>query len=482
MRSRVQRAAALVLGISCSAFWAVAAENEPRLPKDIPAYGPLPPISAPAVTVEKLANGMTLWLVPRRGFPKVAFAFALRGGMAADPKQRPGFSELLADTLHQGTGTHNALQIVEALQAAGGDLSRHAEEDALILSTEVLAAKYDSALDVLADIFRNASFPDDEVALAKRNAADTLTANEADPRFLARRALAKAMFGDHPYSVVSPTQESIARSSSSELRREFARRARPDQTCLVAVGDFESAALKSAITGRFGSWNAPQERTRDAAADPATLPHENPHAVFLVNRPGSVQTTFELGGYGPRRGESDFAAAEVANAIYGGMFGSRLIKNIREDKGYTYSPAASLESLRQTGLLRTRADVRNEVTGPALNEINYELNRMATTSPRNDEIVHAQRYLLGIKAFTLQSDASVAQQLLELWVLGLAPDELSHELENLHKVTPSSITAAGKKYFSAAKQTVVAVGEEAVIRGEVDFLGVEVRKAPGGHR
>src|SRR5439155_26152683 len=121
--------------------------------------------------------------------------------------------------------------------------------------------------------------------------------------------------------------------------------------------------------------------------------------LYLVNRPRSVQTTFMLGTFSPLRGSPDFAAAQVATAIYGGMFGSRLILNIREDKGYTYSPGAFLQYYREAGLFETRADVRNPVTGASLNEIDYELNRMATTSPSEDEMAHAERYLVGVQGF-----------------------------------------------------------------------------------
>src|ERR1700737_2746172 len=93
------------------------------------------------------------------------------------------------------------------------------------------------------------------------------------------------------------------------------------------------------------------------------------HAVFVVARPGSVQTTLELGTFGPLRGDPDYEAADVANAIYGGTFRSRLVANIREDKGYTYSPFSSLNAYQVAGTLVTGADVRNEVTGPSLNEI-----------------------------------------------------------------------------------------------------------------
>jgi zinc protease len=464
-----------LLSMLVFALSAFAAEKAPPLPKDMPPYGPLVPFNAPQVQANKLEDGLTLWLVPRPGFPKVAFAFAIRGGMAADPKDRPGLSELLLATLNQGTKTRSAKQIAEEIQAAGGDLSGDAQPDAVVVSTEVLAPKAEAALSVLADVLENATFPDDEVALAKRNAADKLRQQESEPSFLARRALAKALFGDYPYSVVAPTQESIANTTAGELKQEYARRFRPDQTLLVAVGDFDAGALTGSVRKLFGSWGG------TAGAATASLPpppKTNPRALFLVARPGSVQTTLAVATFGPTQRDPDYAATEVANAIYGGMFGSRLIKNIREDKGYTYSPFASLQTRRAVGLLQTRADVRNEVTGATLNEMDYELNRMATTSPAADEITRAQRYLVGLKAILLQVQGRVASELASLWVNGLPPEELGGESEKIQKVTVNDVDAAGAKYFPAFRQTIVAVGEEKVAREQLAPFGFQIRSTP----
>ena len=234
------------------ALGSLGAEKPVKLPKDLPPYGPVVPFRAPQVEIKNLDNGLTLWLVPRPGFPKVAFALAVRGGMAADPKDRAGLSQLLVATVDQGTKTRSAKQIAEELQAAGGDLSGDARADALLATTEVLASKAEGALAIMADVFGNATFPDSEVDLAKSNAADELKASEAEPGFLARRALAKAVFGDHPYSVISPTEDSIAKTRSAELRQEYSRRFRPDRTLLVAVGDFDAATLEAAIRKQFG--------------------------------------------------------------------------------------------------------------------------------------------------------------------------------------------------------------------------------------
>lgn len=451
------------------------AQKEHPLPKDLPPYGPVASVPAPAVKSIQFDNGLTVWLVPRGGFPKVAVTLAVRGGLAADPKDHPGLAELLASSLTQGTKTRSARQIAEQLQSAGADLSARAAQDNITLSMNVLADKFTQALPVLADVAANASFPDSEVAIAKRNLSNSLRGREADPSFLAARALAKVMFGEHPYSVTAPTQSSIEQTSSEDLRREFARRFQPKQALLVVVGSFDATQADSALRSSFQSWKP---------AQPAPLPDTprptiaTPRAIFLVSRPGSVQTTLRLGAPGPLRQDPDYEATQVANMIYGGMFGSRLVLNIREDKGYTYSPFAALRTYQAAGFLFTQADVRNAVTGATLNEIDYELNRMTTTTPTAVEMTQAKRYIVGIDAIRLQSGSGLAGELATLWTDGLAPDEIARHSEKIDKSTPDDVTAAAKKYFPATHSAVVAVGEEKVMQEELRPFGLETKPVP----
>ena len=451
------------------------AQKEHALPKELPPYGPLKPFSAPSVKTIQLDNGLTIWMVSRAGFPKVAAVLAVRGGLAADPASRPGIAEVLANALSQGTKTRSARQIAEQLQAAGGDLDARASQDSIIVSTSVLADKFEQALPVLADVVANASFPDAEVAIAKRNVADSLRQREADPSFLAGRALAKVVFGDHPYSVVAPTQSAIDQTTPAELRQEFARRFQPGQALLVIVGPFEGTGAESALRKAFASWNAAQ----GSGVQPTSKPDMKfPHSIFLVPRAGSVQTTLRLAYPGPLRQAPDYEAVLTANAIYGGMFGSRLTLNIREDKGYTYSPFATLRTYSQAGFLFTQADVRNPVTGASLNEIDYELNRMATVPPTETELTQAKRYLVGLQAINLQSGGGLASDLANLWINGLPPEEIAHHSEKLEKSSAADVSAAAKKYFAAAHATVIAVGEEKIVRQELEPFALEIKLAP----
>ncbi len=450
------------------------ASEKVALPKDLPAYGALSPVKTPVVKQFKLDNGLTVWLVPQAGFPKVAFTIAVRGGYTADPKDRPGMADIISATVTQGTSTHSAKQLAEDIAAAGGDLNADATADSIVITTSVLSSHAVAALQLLADVMRNATFSDTEVEIAKNNLISGIEANEADPSFLGRRALYRVMYGDHPYSIISPTKDSIAKTTSADLKRQYASRFRPERTLLVLSGDFAEEAITAAVRSAFGPWSG---SGKAGAIDDEKPKQSLSRAIVYVPRAGSVQTAFYVGAYGPTRKDPDYAAARVANAIYGGMFGSRLISNIREDKGYTYSPYGYLAPNREAGLLITSADVRNPVTGASFNEIAYELNRMATTVPEEAEVESAKRYILGSTAISLQSRASVSSTLARLWIDSLPPEEIGNQTRQVESVKREDVQAAGRKYFPAWRTTVVAVGEEKVVKDELAPFGLEFQKA-----
>lgn len=465
----------LVLIILALLFVAAAqAQKEAPLPKDLPPYGPQTPAPPPDVKVSKLDNGLTVWLVARPGLPKVALRLTVLGGLAADPANHPGLSELLARALNQGTKTRTAKQIAEEIQADGGDLGTGSDRDVTFINSNVLASKVEGAVGLLADVAENATFPDSEVALAKKNLSDSLRQREAQPGFQANRTVARVLFGSGPYSVIAPTQDSLGQITAEDLRKEFAQRFRPDQALFIAVGDFDPAKMNAWLKEKLGAWKAPSNPAETINAKPTAVV---PHAVTYVTRPNSVQTTLVFAGFGPLRGDPDYEAAEVANGIYGGTFTSRLIVNIREDKGYTYSPGSGLGQLRQAGIFRTQADVRNAVTGASVNEIVYELNRMVTTSPTEEELNRAKRFLLGIEAISLQVRGAVAGELAELWINGLGPDELANYNKKINATTADEVDAVAKKYFAASRMAIVAVGEEKVIRDAMAPFGLPVEAA-----
>lgn len=451
-----------------------AADKQQPLPKDLPPYGPLKSLQPKQLKESKLENGLLVWLIPEKGFPKVAAGLAVRGGYTADPKDRPGMADLLAAVLTQGTAKRTAKQLAEEIQLAGGDLAANASPDFLLADTSVLAANAQKAIELLADIATNASFADTEVEIARQNLSSTLQAEEGETSFLAHRALYQALFGSHPYAVTAPTQESLSKITAADLKREYQRRFRPDQAVLILVGDLDEQAISAAVKSAFGGWHSPSSLPVSPVPAPSV---SRSQTVTYVPRAGSVQTTFAFGALSPAHAASDYYPAAVANALYGGMFGSRLIANIREDKGYTYSPRARITPLSQTGVLVTQADVRNEVTGASFNEIAYELNRLATTAPTEREVESAKRYLVGSMAIRSQSRASVVRSLASLWSDSLPPAELWLSGAKIEHVSPTDVEAAGRKYFPMSRMTMVAVGDEKVIKDSLTPFGLEFTKA-----
>jgi zinc protease len=453
---------------------AIRAAEPKSLPADLPPFGADRPLPTPALTSSKLPNGLTVWLVTRPGFPKITAVLAVRGGTAADPKGREGISELLAETLKEGTKTRTARRIAEELQSAGGDIRGSDTDDAIYLTVDGLSSGAAKLLDVLSDVARNASFPAAEVELAKNNAIQGLLARESTPEFLGYKAFARAIYGDHPYHTVAPTKEVLAGATPAILQREFTRRFRPEGSLLVVVGDIDPAAVRKLITQSFGSWKGTGEAPGATPAPPAAAGRR----FFYVNRPGSVQSLILVGRPTITVTDPDYYPLLVANTICAGSFTSRLTENIREDKGYTYSPRGTVQTMQQGGFLRVRADVRNDVTGATLNEIFYEMDRMATTNPTDEELSRAKRYQSGLYLLRNQIQGAVASTLAANWVDGLPPEALGDFVPRVNAVTADQVRTIGVSVYPSAAQTVVLVGDETAIKNELKPFGTPVPLQP----
>lgn len=443
------------------------AAEPPALPKDLPAYGADRPLPVPAIAKSTLPNGLTLWLVKRSSFPKVSAVLAVRGGIAADPAGMEGVSNLLAATMKEGTAKKSSRQIAEELQALGGELDVAAGSEAISLHASALSTGTVRLLDLLAGVALSPSFPVGEVDLAKENALQELEAAEATPEFLAAKAFAKAVYGSHPYHVTTESRETIAKTTPELLRAEHARRFRPGQALLVVAGDLDESATKAAVESAFGAWKVGGDPLPAVPPSPPARGRE----ILLVDRPGSVQSTVVSGRPGPGVADADWYDVLVANTIYADAFGSRLTQNIREAKGYTYSPSGSFSTRRAGSLLEVQADVRNEVTAATLLEVFYELDRMAATKPTPDELAGAKRYQGGLYLLRNQIQGAVAATLARDWVNGLPPETLAAFVPRVNAVTAEGVQAAGRNHFLSSTQTVVVVGDAKDVRSQLELFG-----------
>lgn len=462
-----------LLGLALvAAAGAVSAKEKEVQIKGLPDYAQDKPLVLPAVVEKKLSNGLTLWLIERPGLPLLSMYLAVKGGEASDPENLKGLSNVLSATLDAGTKTRSSRQIAEQLQALGADIEVGIGNDISFIGIDGLSSGADALLEILSDTVRNASFPDNEVKLAVENELQSIIANKSQPSYHLSQVFYRELFGEHPYAFVNPDPKIIARITRNHLHSAYRQRFRPDQAILVMVGKLSTKEMEALADKHFSGWKS----QGDKPADIPPAPLEVQPTLLLVDRPHSVQSTIYVGRPMPAAGNADEFPLEVANTIFGGAFGSRLTMNIREDKGYTYSPRASVSSWSKGGMFSVSASVRNEVTAATLVEIFYELDRLGATLPEDKELARAQRYLKGSFLLANETSSSLASTLTSYWIDGKTPADLAKYVPGIEKVSKQDVQQMGRKYLASRQQAVAISGDAKAIKDMLSLFG-EVKMA-----
>jgi zinc protease len=456
----------------CALLPAAALAKDVVMPKDLPAYGADKPLPVPQIEKKTLANGLEVWVVPRDGVPRVDYVLAVRGaGYASD--NAPGFAAMFAGLLAEGTAQHDAKAIAEAAQGYGGSLGAQASSDGVTVYGNALASNAEGMMQLLAEVARSPAFPDNEVKLAQANALQGLMAAEAQPGFKAERALAQAVYGDHPYGHTQPTEEAIKAATPQQFRDAHAKRFRPDHALLVVTGKIEPAQAFALAQSAFGGWKNVGEPVADTPAAAATAAPK----FVLVQRPGSVQSAVRLGRPAIAATDPDYIPLQLANAVVGGGFSSRLMQNLREDKGYTYGARSSVSALREGGRITASADVRNEVTGASLKEFVAEYERLGSAPVPTRELDDTKRYVAGGYLISNQMQGAVASMLAGNWLVGLPPEYLGQYVPKIRAVDAAQVQAMAKKYYDPKDQSIVVVGDAKAVAGQLEPYGeFEVRE------
>jgi zinc protease len=420
----------------------------------IPPLGEPRPQPAPAVT--------------RPGVPlvelrlRVPFAAASARAAATHTAR----TSVLSGAVLLGTSRHDQTEIAQLLQGHGAELSVSADSDRLLFSTTLLPEGLGAVLGVLAEVLTDAAYPADQVEAERERVAERISIARSQPGVIARTALAARRFGSHPYATQLPSPELVGAVRPSALRTLHRDRVLPAGSTLVLVGDLDPQAANDAVGSALAGWS----RDGQAVVAPAA-PTAAPTTLQVVDRPGAVQSNVRFGGPAPNRTDPDLAAVRLANMVFGGYFSSRLVENIRERRGYTYSPRSSVDHLAAASSFLVEADVATEVTAPALLEIWYELGRMALTPVTEAELEGARRYVLGSMALATATHAGLASTLSALVGAGLSTDWLAEHQQALAGVTVEQVQEAARRYLSPASLTPVVVGDAGVIAEPLRGLG-----------
>jgi zinc protease len=443
----------------------------------------LPPLGEPRpqpvhdVSETTLPNGLRVVAVPRPGVPlielRLRVPFAATG--PAEAPLHTAQASVLAGALLLGTEGRDQAGIAQLLQGHGAELSVSTDPDRLVMGTTLLPSGLGPVLDLVAELLTSATYPDEQVEGERDRVVERVTIARSQPSVIARSALATRRYGAHPYAVTLPPPELVAAVDGDALRSLHAGRVLPAGSTLVLVGELDPAAATDAVARAVETWSA----TGAAVDAPAVDELRNP-VLQLVDRPGAVQSNLRLGGPAPRRTDADLPAARLANMIYGGYFSSRLVENIRERRGYSYSPRSSVDHQSASSSMLVEADVATEVTGPALLETTYELARIALSPVSEAELDAARRYVLGSMALTTATHAGLASTLSALVGSGLPADWLAEHQRALTTVTAEQVQEAARRYLAPGGLTAVVVGDAAVVAEPLGTLGaVEVTTSGG---
>ncbi|MFN2578693.1 MAG: M16 family metallopeptidase [Pyrinomonadaceae bacterium] len=421
------------------------------------------PLNLPEAFTATLPNGLGLMLIEDRRLPLISFRLAFRSGDANDPEGLPGLSDMMSHLLSEGTETRTSRQIAEEIERLGAALSVGSTSDFSTVAASSLSIYADEVLELLADVTLRSTFPQNEVDLARENMKQLLIQQRAQPNFLASERMAKVIFGTHPYSSISPTEEMLDALTRDDLLSFRISTFTPNNAELIVIGDFQHDPIMARIEELFAGWG----RGDSSRVPPPPLPKRTARTIYLVDRPGSAQSNIVIANEAITRTSPDYFPMLLMHTILGANASSRLFMNLREHKGYTYGAYSNLDARRLAGTFRATSEVRTAVTGASLHEFFYELDRIRNDAVSDDEITNAKSYLTGVFPIRIETQDGLIDQLVNIKMFDLPDDWLRTYRDQVNAVSTADIQAVAQKYVNPDQAAVVIVGDSAEVTEQV---------------
>lgn len=435
--------------------------------RTVPSLGKPRQAKLPSVADTTLPNGLRVLAVRRPGVPlvelRLRIPFAGPSGRAGDA--HVARAQLLGDTLLSGTDRRTASEIAVALQSFGGQLHADKDADRLGISGSVLASGFTGFLGLLGEVLTEASYPKEEVDAERDRLVQELAIHRSQASVVAREALLRRMYGEHPYGRELPSAQAVGEVKPPQLRSLHNRRVVPGGSVMTVVGDVQPARVVAQVEKALRDWTA----TTKVPQAPK-LPKHVPGVPLLIDRPGAVQTTIRMAGPAPARTSPDYAAVSLANMVFGGYFSSRWTANIREDKGYTYGGHSVFEHPPAGSRITVSVDVATDVTAPSVLETLYELGRIATLPVTQEELDQARRYAIGSLQLGTASQAGLASMISMLVGADLGIEYLREFPEQMQAVTVDDVLAAAATWMAPTRLSTVLVGDAKVVREPLGAL------------
>ncbi|MFB3906003.1 MAG: M16 family metallopeptidase [Acidobacteriota bacterium] len=451
-----------------------------------PELGPAPTLKLPPIEHLKLSNGLPVVLLQKHEVPVVAMNLIVKGGSSLDPDKKSGLAALAASMMTEGAGRLDALQLADAIDFLGANISVTAGFHYFAVNLYTPVARLDQALPLVADVALRPTFPSEELERKRLLLLTRLLQARDEPSAVATVLFNRTLYGDnHPYGVSSYLDEGTIRSFTVEdIRRFHSTVFFPNNATLIVVGDVRPETLSPKLESAFGGWK-PGPAPATTAAQAKQVPER---AVFLVDKSGAPQSELRVGLIGAPRLTDDYFTLVTLNSILGGSFSSRLNSNLREKHGYTYGAGSSFGFRLWPGPFMVRTAVQTEVTDKAVAEIMKELEAIRQPIPA-DELDRGKNYVALHFPARFQSVEEIADQLQELVVYGLPDSYFNDYVGKILTVSQSDVQKAAQKYLQPGRVAIVVVGDRARIEsglralnlGPVHILSIDdvMGKAPG---
>lgn len=447
------RIALLAAALLCTG--SVPAQDAER---QTPPEGGVPKdFTLPAKQQFRLENGLKVTLVPFGKIPKATVSAQVIAGNLNEG-ENTWLADLTADMMEQGTASRSAEQVAREAAEMGGSLSISVGLDQTAVTGEALAEFVPGMVALLADVLRNPALPETELERLRRDAQRNLEVALNDPDSMGQAAFYRALYGDHPYGRLFPTEAQLASYSTGQIRDFYQANFGAQRTHLFVVGMFDMSAVKSAIEQALGSW--------EPGPGPLQLPPQ-PAAerqyVDIIDRASASQSNLFLGLPTIDPSHPDYIALQATNTMLGGSFSSRITSNIREDKGYTYSPFSQVSVRRNSGHWVQQAAVTTDDTAAALKEIYFEIERLRDEAPPAEELRAIQNYLAGVFTLRNSTRGGIINVLNQVDLHGLDDSYLTEYVSRVYALTPEEISRTATEYLRPADMTLVVVGDRARI-------------------
>jgi predicted Zn-dependent peptidase len=426
-------------------------------------------VKLPRPAEMKLKNGLQVLILEDHKLPTFSMQMVILSGGMSNPPGQEGTAQYVATMLREGTKTRTSRQIAEQIDALGASLGANSSLSSVtsVVSASGLVENFDQIIDLFADVILNPSFPADEFTRLKTRGIAQLQFQRAQPGFLSGEMFSKVIYGAHPAGRFSLTAEQIQRFTPEMLAKFHATYYKPNNAIFAIVGDVKPAEVMAQLEKAFGSWQPGEVPKTEIPAVQAT----GPSKIYLIDRPGSVQTNLLLGVQSITRTDPDYFALEMMNQTLGGGASSRLFLNLREDKGYTYGAYSSVSSFKYPGTFRANSEVRTNVTKGSMDEFFHELNRIRDQKVEAEEFARAQRTIVGGWALQLEFPQSALQNAITQKIYNLPADYWDNYPQMIAAVTPDDIQRVARKYLDLGKLQIVAVGDAKQIAGVLGQFG-----------